>query len=309
MQKIWVIGSEGQLGFYLKERSPNSLLFSRADLDLEKTHLIEENLNKALKEFRPDYLINASAYTKVDLAETERASCQKINVDAPAKMAHWSKQIGARFFHISTDYVYSGLGDKPWTETDEVSPLNFYGLSKLTGERAVLEENSDALIFRTSWVYSHRRENFVLAILKRARTQNFLKVVDDQVGSPTYADHLAEFLLTLAGCDPSKALKAPNARKEAMGKTVSGVYHFADGGYVSRLEFAREILRQASQFEAALKTVEIVPAKTADFPAPAERPLNSRLSLESTQDTFGDVIKPWQQGLTSCLKRIYLAPM
>lgn len=280
MAPVWVAGSTGQLGFYLTERLTDSVSVPKGTASfLRKPGVI------------PRALINATAYNFVDRAETDREACWDLNVEYPRTMAKWAAENQVPFMHFSTDFVYSGEGDQPWRESDVPHPLNYYAESKLGGEKAVLEAYPMAAVIRTSWVYSHRRENFVLAILKRAREKGELTVVNDQVGSPTFADELAANTLRL--------MEHPEFLK-----TSARIWHLSDSGYVSRFDFARGIIEEASRFEPELSRCKISPVKTADFKSPAKRPLNSRLSLERAAK-FGIKPRPWRENLRLCLERFY----
>lgn len=289
MNKAWIIGSSGQLGNYLCEQlGPRAQGFDRAQLNL--TDL--EGLSRALERGEaPSVLINATAYNRVDQAETDRAACLHLNVEVPRALARWCAGHGTRFVHFSSDYVYDGSGVRPWTEEDTPAPVCFYGHSKWLGEQAVREQNPKALVFRTSWVYSHRRENFVLSILKKAETQKELTVVTDQVGNPTYADGLASNTIEIL------------ANGKAAG--VAGVFNLADQGHVSRFYFAKAILKYAAAYNPRLAEVTVREAKVADFKTPAMRPLNTRLNLEKVKTTFGIELAPWQDHLQECLRRYY----
>lgn len=295
MSRFWILGASGQLGASLAEQlgDQQTLLLDRSQLDLSRTQELSLRLDQ-LAEARngeiPQFLINATAYNQVDLAESERDLCYTINAIAPGQMAAWCASNKIGFVHYSTDYVYSGLGDRPWTEEDVAEPLNYYGQSKLEGERNVLSAHTNAFVFRTSWVYSHRRANFVLAILKRARELKQLTIVNDQTGSPTWAWHLAE--LTLSALHDLE-------------RKPGGIYNLCDAGFVSRLGFVERILEIASKFEPSLDNVSISTVETSSLNAPAKRPLNTRLSTEKAQRLLGVRPLTWQGNLERCLERYY----
>ena len=295
---IWVFGATGQLGFHLMERlGPRGATLPRAAYDLARVSELPARL-EALAEEKgpPEAVINATAYNLVDKAESDGETAMRINARVPAAMAAWAGGRGVPFLHFSTDFVYSGEGEEPWRESDEARPLNAYALSKLAGESSVLAAHPRAVVLRTAWVYSHRRENFVLTMLKRARADGRLRVVADQIGHPTWADDLARHALEIADHPETRAGRA------------GGVYNLAGAGAVSRHDFAREILRQALFFEPMLDGTAIEPVRTADFASPAQRPLNTRLSLEKVARVFGVEPRPWREALADCMGLIYGAP-
>jgi dTDP-4-dehydrorhamnose reductase len=294
MKRVWVVGSNGQLGFYLCERlGDRALGIQRAVLDLSKPPAeITACLDQLLATYGvPSAVLNTSAYTAVDKAEQERELCRAVNVQAPQALAAWCQVQSVPFVHYSTDYVYPGSGDQAWRESDATGPLNYYGESKLQGEVAVLAACPSALVFRTAWVYSHFRDTFVRAILKKAASTSTLSVVGDQVGSPTSADELAKLTLDVM-----------NSR--AWGR-ARGVFNLTNSGFVARDDFARAILTEASRFEAKFAAVTVTAARTADYPSAAPRPLNSRLDLSSVCKTFALDPKPWRESLRACIGRIY----
>ncbi|MGE0525493.1 MAG: dTDP-4-dehydrorhamnose reductase [Bdellovibrionales bacterium] len=288
MSRTWVLGPTGQLGFYLVERlGGGARAIGREELDLRDVDQISSRLTILAKAERPGTIVNATAYNAVDRAETEADECMGVNRDAPVAIARWCAEQDVAFVHFSTDFVYSGTGSNIWREEDPALPVNLYGRSKWEGECRVAQAHPGAMIFRTSWVYSHRRSNFVRAILNQARTGRELNVVHDQIGSPTYADNLANYTLQI------------------LARPVGGTYNLADAGYVSRYEFAREILAQASHFEPDLAGVGVRPVDSSTLRLPAARPLNTRLDLTKVRTTFAVVPLEWRQGLSTCLRRMY----
>ena len=196
--KILVTGKDGQLGYALQELSENQFEFTwkftdRSELDI--TNSI--NTQTVLKEFQPDWIINAAAYTDVDGAESNEEIAYKVNADGPYILAKSAKEIGAKLVHISTDYVFDGTKKEPYSENDKPNPLQVYGKSKLKGELLIQDTNISGFIIRTSWVYGNHGKNFVNTILKLAKTKNEIQVIDDQFGSPTYVKDLANVVIEL----------------------------------------------------------------------------------------------------------------
>jgi dTDP-4-dehydrorhamnose reductase len=251
---------------------------TREDLDLSQS----ENIEKKLSVISFDLILNAAAYTQVDLAEKETAVAETINFTAPTKIAEFCAENGKILVHFSSDYVYAGNGNFPQTESTPIEPRNFYGESKALADNAISRLNFHYLIFRTSWVYSAKGKNFVKTMLKLSLTHPTLKVVSDQVGVPTYARDLALYTV--------------NALKAALEKPTfpAGIYHLTNQGEASWFDFAKAILPEHS----------IEPILTKDYPTPARRPLNSRLSLEKFESTFNLHPRNWRLALADCLKEI-----
>jgi dTDP-4-dehydrorhamnose reductase len=285
--KILLLGNTGQLGWEL-ERSL-ACLGQVTATDYPAINLAEpHSILPLLRQVSPQVIVNATAYTAVDRAETEPALAQAINAHTPSLLASEASRLGAAFIHYSTDYVFDGRKGSPYTEDDRPNPLGVYGQSKLDGEQAVLQQGGAALVLRTSWVYSLRRDSFVTKVLSWARQQQTLRLVSDQISGPTWARPLAEItalLLAKAGSD-SAAWLAERA----------GLYHLAGSGYCSRLEWGKEILRLDAHPEEQL-TQEVLPALTADFPTPAQRPLFSALDCSRFTQTFGLRLPDWQAAL------------
>jgi dTDP-4-dehydrorhamnose reductase len=285
--KILLLGNTGQLGWEL-ERSLSTLGQVTAT-DYPAINLTEpHSILPLLRQVSPQIIINATAYTAVDRAETEPKLAQAINAHTPGLLAEEAKRLGAALIHYSTDYVFDGQKGSPYTEDDQPNPLGVYGQSKLEGEHAVLNAGGAVLVLRTSWVYSLRRDSFVTKVLSWSRQQRTLHLVSDQISGPTWARPLAEItalLLAQAGPDPSGWLGER-----------AGLYHLAGSGYCSRLEWGQAILRLDPQPEEQL-TEQILPASTADFPTPAQRPLFSALNCSYFAQTFGLRLPEWQEAL------------
>jgi dTDP-4-dehydrorhamnose reductase len=284
-----VLGARGQLGSALVEQLaargvPCEARDSRG-LDVADAGA----LRRVLGELRPAAVLNAAAYTDVDGCERDPARADAVNAQGPAALAALCAELGSRLLHVSTDYVFDGRASAPLRETDPVAPLSEYGRSKLSGERAVLAASPDFVAVRTSWVFG-RGKNFIASVRARAETvlrdpaAGPLRVVDDQIGSPTYAEDLAPALLDL------------------LDRGGRGLYHLANRGVASRLELARFALSVVgvSSLGAGLADLEIQPVKTVDFPLPAQRPLYTVLDC-SRASALGVELRPWRDAVRSYL--------
>ena len=285
--RIVLFGKNGQLGWELQRTLP--LLGEVLSLDREELDIGElQGIDKVLVEWKPDLVVNASAYTDVDRAESESELAMKINALAPAVMAETSRKLRAAFIHYSTDYVFDGRKRDPYIESDPPNPLNIYGKSKLTGEENIRQAGDAYLILRTSWVYSLRGNSFVNKVLGWARRNSTLKVVGDQIGNPTWARALAEATSLL--------LARPQGNLYDEFEARCGVYHLAGRGYTSRYEWAKQILaadpRRSEQTFQALE-----PGRTDEFPTPANRPLFTALDCTLFEKTFGRQLPPWASTL------------
>lgn len=290
---ILLLGKNGQLGWELhRAMAP---LGAVTALDYPEIDLLDLTKIKAcVYSARPQLIINATAYTAVDRAENETEIAYAINAHAPGMLAELARDLRAGFIHYSTDYVFDGRKGSLYVEADPPNPINVYGSSKLAGEQAVSQVNGAALILRTSWVYSLRRENFVTKVLSWARQQEALRIVDDQIGNPTWARMLAEITAQmLAQAASSEIFAWLYARR--------GIYHLAGDGAASRLEWARQILHLDPQKSTQI-TRETLPASTDEFPAPARRPRNSALNCDRFSQTFGLRLPPWQEALALALE-------
>jgi dTDP-4-dehydrorhamnose reductase len=244
------------------------------------------SLIKFIRATRPDFIVNAAAYTGVDAAEQEVGMANLVNGEAPGALAEEAKKIGAWLLHYSTDYVFDGKSDKPYTETDCPNPLNAYGASKLMGERAIQAVDGAHVILRVSWVYDMRGHNFFTKILSKARTESTLRIVDDQVGSPTPA--------TLVAATTRRLLEFLSDKPN--GATYSGVFHLAPTGETSWYLFARKILKMIGE------TVDTEPISSSSLNSAAQRPRYSVLSSKLLGDTFSITPSTWENYLVSLLK-------
>ena len=285
--RIVLFGKNGQVGWELQRILPS--LGQVIALDYEELDLADlKALEIQLDELKPNLIVNASAYTAVDRAESERDVAMKINGQAPGVMAEAARRSGAMLVHYSTDYVFDGFKGSPYVETDDPNPLNTYGESKLAGEQAIQQAMDAYFILRTSWVYSLRfQSGFVKKVLAWARQNEVLRIVEDQ-GSPTWARMLAEAtgLLIARGGDELGEYFRSHA----------GIYHIAGRGGVSRFEWAKAILaHDPNRDEQLARRVE--PASGSDFPTPATRPANTILDCGHFEKTFGLRVPPWMESL------------
>lgn len=283
--KILLLGNTGQLGWEL-----HRCLLPLGEitaLDYPNIDMSDaDNIRHVVLQTKPDLIINATAYTDVDQAESETHLALAINGTGPGILAQEAKRIDAGLIHYSTDYVFDGTKGEPYTEQDTPNPLNVYGATKLAGERAIQGIGGTYLIFRTAWVYSLRRPCFVTKVLGWARQHETLRIVDDQLSSPTWARSLAA------------ATALVIARGELADK--SGLYHLADSSACSRYDWAQAILENDPLKQEHI-VKEILPAKTADFPTPANRPLYSALNCDRFTDTFELQPAHWNQVLAIAL--------
>lgn len=247
-----------------------------------------------LSEYKPDSIIIASAYTAVDKAETDREQAFQINASTPGLIGEWAAKNGARIVHFSSDYVYSGVGSHARSENEPTNPLNYYGETKLRGDQALLESGASVWILRTSWVYSHVGHNFVKTMLRLGAEREQLAVVDDQVGAPTAASDLAALTSHLLNLCAQPGAAPP-----------TGVYHACAGGFCTWREFAQAIFEEARALGASLKVQDVRSIRTEDFPTPARRPLNSRLSCDKLKREVGFEMPPWRDSLKQCLRILH----
>ena len=293
---ILLLGCGGQVGWEL-QRSLAPLARVTA-LDHDSTQHCGDFANpqgvrETLRALRPDVIVNAAAHTAVDKAEAEPELARLLNATTPGVLAEEAARSGGWLVHYSTDYVFDGSGERPWTEEDTPAPLSVYGATKLEGERLIEASGCRHLILRTSWVYAARGGNFARTMLRLAQERERLTVIDDQWGAPTGADLLADVT--------AHAIRHLQTRPED-----GGLYHCVAGGATNWHSYAKYVLAQAQQGPAAieLKATEVAPVPTSAFPTPARRPHNSRLDTHKLQRTFGLVLPPWQQGVARMLAEI-----
>ena len=284
---ILLLGCTGQVGWELQRTlAPLGELLS---LDFPEIDLTQaDSVRKLIEDRRPQLIVNATAYTAVDRAESEPELALAVNAQAPGILAQAAQTVQAALIHYSTDYVFDGRKGSAYVETDPARPLGVYGSSKLAGEKAIREVGGAYLILRTSWVYSLRRPSFVTKVLEWSRKQPVLRMVTDQVANPTSARMLAEVTSQLL------AQSIPDSY--AWLRERSGIYHLAGSGTASRMEWAQEILRYDPRPQEQVVD-KIEPALTADFPAPAQRPLYSALNCDLFRETFGLSLPDWRIAL------------
>jgi dTDP-4-dehydrorhamnose reductase len=293
--RLLVTGKNGQVGWEL-QRSLQCLgevvAVDRIDFDLA----CPESLASKLDALAPDAIVNAAAYTAVDRAESEEALARTVNGTAPGVMARWAAERGALVIHYSTDYVFDGSGDRPWTPDDQPAPLSAYGRSKLAGEQAIRAEACDHLILRTSWVFASRGRNFVATVLRLAAEREELRIVDDQFGAPTSARLIAD--------STAHVLRAALLERQA-GAFRSEVLHLTAAGVTSWHEFAREIVERVND-RLTLRCRSLTAILSSEYPTPAHRPKNSRLNCSALESRFGLKLPDWHSGLHLCLSEMSL---
>lgn len=292
--RILLTGRGGQLGHEL-ERTLAPLGEVRATTTQELNLADADAICRVVREYRPDMIVNAAAYTAVDRAESEPDRATAVNAIAPAILSEEARKLGAAIVHYSTDYVFDGSKEGWYTEEDATNPLNVYGRTKLEGEQAIAASGVPHLTFRTSWVYGARGSNFLRTILRLARERPELKIVDDQVGAPNWSRWLAE--ATAVVCTHATRI-ARDPRELPSG--AQGLFHLSSAGATSWFGFAQEILRRVAP-EGDRSWARLIAIPTTGYPTPARRPANSRLSSTRLEREFGVKLPDWQTGLALCL--------
>lgn len=271
------------MGNELRELAPSFPQYQFIFTDVDELSITDsEAVAKVFREYQPAYLINCAAYTAVDKAEAEKELNNQINGIAVGILALISKQAGTKFIHISTDYVFNGNASQPLREDDAVDPVNAYGESKLMGEQLAVQNDPKSVIIRTSWVYSYYGKNFVKTMIRLMSEKESIGVVDDQIGSPTYAADLARAILQII----------------SSGKWVPGIYNYSNEGVISWFDFANEIKRQINS------SCVVSPLSTEQFPTPAKRPKYSVLDKTKIQQTFSVRLRDWKESLTECITKL-----
>ena len=287
MPDILLLGRFGQLGWELERTL--APIGEVSALDFPEIDLMNlKDLDEVVHLTRPDVIVNATAYTAVDQAEKDPETAMAINANAPRRLAELAQEYKSALIHYSTDYVFDGDKGSPYIETDIPNPLSMYGKSKLAGEQAIEEIGGAYIIFRTSWVYSLRRDSFVTKVLGWARKQTVLQVVSDQVSNPTWCRMLAEATAQVLA-------KAGELRTGWM-KERHGLYHLAGSGFTSRFDWAKKIL-EFDPYPDEQVVQDLQTALTSDFPAPAQRPLYSALNCDRFTDTFSLRLPDWEEAL------------
>jgi dTDP-4-dehydrorhamnose reductase len=293
--KILLLGKNGQVGWELQRAL--APLGDLVALDRHSANGLSgdlsdpEALRASIRQIKPDVIVNAAAYTAVDKAESETELADRVNGLASQVMAEEALALDAWLIHYSTDYVFNGEGQTPWLETAAVSPVNHYGVSKLAGEQAIIASSCKYLIFRTSWVYGARGNNFAKTMLRLAKDRETLSVIADQIGAPTGADLIADVT----------ALAIQRVQRQP---ELAGLYHLAAAGEVSWHGYATHVIDFAKDNGEELAVTAINPIDTSAYPTPARRPLNSRLNTQKLRDNFSLHLPDWQSGVTRMLREV-----
>lgn len=292
--KILLIGKNGQVGWELQRSL--STLGELIAVDYFDTELCGDLTNldgiaETICRVKPDIVVNAAAHTAVDKAESERDLAQRLNAESVEVIAKETAKIGALLIHYSTDYVFNGEGSHYRAEDEAPAPLNIYGETKLLGELAIANHNPRHFIFRTSWVYATRGANFAKTMLRLAREKEQLAIINDQHGAPTGAELLAD-------------CTAIAIRTERENKTLYGTYHLVASGETTWYDYARYVFNVAKEYSEQLRINEVKSVATSEFPTPATRPLNSRLSNEKFQKSFNVLLPDWRVGVRRVVTEI-----
>ncbi|WP_088242824.1 dTDP-4-dehydrorhamnose reductase [Calothrix rhizosoleniae] len=290
MKNILLIGSNGQVGQELRQILPaygNIIPVTRPIIDLGQP----ESLEPVVQEYQPQIIINAAAYTAVDKAESEPELALAINGTAPGILAAAAKKLGAFLIHISTDYVFDGKHSSPYGENHPTNPLSVYGKTKLAGEEAIRELGSNYIILRTAWVYgTYGKSNFVKTMLRLAAERPEIRVVADQIGSPTWAKDIAGAIAQIVS---------------QLTPEMTGIYHYTNSGVASWYDFALSIFEEAQQQGFPLRVERVVPITTSDYPTPAQRPGYSVLDCARIAAVLGNYPPHWRQSLRKMLAEFY----
>lgn len=292
--RILIFGRIGQVGWELRHKLACLGQVSTVEYP-EVDFTNPDSIRSAVRAVEPAVIVNAAAYTAVDKAESELQLATAINATGPGVLAEEAKRLGSLLVHYSTDYVFDGSKLSPYVETDTPNPINVYGRTKLAGDEAIQASGCDHLIFRTSWVYGARGNNFLLTMLRLGKERAELRIVDDQIGSPTSSECIAQ-----ATSDVLAQVLAPGG---AGMQGRSGVYNFTSAGETSWFGFAKALLtRSAGTYGFAVPN--LIPIKTSGYPRPAQRPMNSRLSCQRLEQTFGVALPPWEDALSLVLETL-----
>jgi dTDP-4-dehydrorhamnose reductase len=279
---VWLIGCKGMLGTEIARQLKNSnidYIGTDIDVDITKLEVLEDFANKNPK---IDWIINCSAYTAVDKAEDDKDFANLLNNIGPKNISSVAKKINAKMIHISTDYVFDGTGNIPYTEDMDVKPIGVYGQTKADGEKSVIDSGCEYYIFRTAWLYGYDGKNFVYTMLKLMESKQELSVVSDQKGTPTFAGDLANCVI--------KTITSKN-------QIPCGIYHCTDLGEITWYDFACEIYKQGKATGKLSNECKINPCSTDEFPTKAKRPAYSVLSKEKIQQTLGIALPMWNESL------------
>lgn len=285
--RIMLIGAKGQIGWELQRTLMTLgevIAVGRNEVDLSSP----DNIRKGIREIKPNLIVNAAAYTMVDKAESESELAMAINGTAPGIIAEEAKLLGAGVVHYSTDYVFNGNQVRPYTEDDPTDPQNVYGITKLTGEKAIQAINVPHLILRTSWIYGLRGKNFLLTMLRLAREREEIKVVDDQIGTPTWSRMVAQSTAQILA-------QGVNNITDFL-ENNGGLYHLAASGQTSWYSFAKTIFElDPNRSQHKLKILGAI--ASSKYPTPAKRPVYSSLDTEKVAKKFGLCLPKWKETL------------
>ncbi len=287
---ILITGANGQLGSELRKlaiSAPPSTIFTFTDI--EELNITDSATVRAFFEQNQfDFCINAAAYTAVDKAETDQEKAQLINVEAVRLLAEQCHRQNAVFIHVSTDYVFDGKSYLPYSENDMTSPTSVYGITKLAGEQIAFQENPQTIVLRTAWLYATFGHNFLKTMLRLAETKSSISVVADQIGTPTYAEDLAQTILQIIDF----------LKVSTKNETLFGVYHYSNEGVASWYDFAHAI------FEMKNVKIALKPIKSSEYPTPAARPAYSVLDKSKIKSSFGVQIPHWRESLKKCIEAL-----
>lgn len=288
MKTILVTGANGQLGNSIRVLSGQYPQYNFLFTDVDTLDITDPAAVKAaIKDNQVNYIINCAAYTAVDKAEDNEELCRRLNSFAVCVLGEAAREAGAKMIHVSTDYVFSGTGYRPYKETDGTRPVSVYGRTKLAGEEGLMEVCPDAVIIRTAWLYSEFGSNFVKTVLRLGKERDELGFVFDQIGTPTYAGDLAAMILSVVTADEKGAF-------------VPGIYHYSNEGVCSWYDFTVKILQIAGI------DCRIRPIETKDYPTKAVRPPYSVLNKSKIKETYKIVIPHWETSLRICMKKLMI---
>ena len=293
--RLLVTGAGGQLGWELsRSLAPlgEIVALGRSACDLARP----KELAQIIHALKPNIIVNAAAYTAVDKAEEEEELATTVNGTAVGVVAEEARKSGALLIHYSTDYIFDGAKNDPYTEDDMPCPINAYGRSKIVGEKAIRQSSADYIVLRTSWIFAARGRNFLRTILRLADERDELRIVADQIGAPTWARDIAgaTALIIDAGC-----------RSRRTGGFVSGFFNLTASGCTSWHGFAEAILGSAKQRSGlSIRCSRVSPISSSEYPTPAARPKNSRLACDRISRQFGIVLPDWRKSLSQCIAEI-----
>lgn len=283
MKSILVTGANGQLGSALQKRADRYPEWTFHFTDIDTLDICKKTqVSEYIRANRIGYIVNCAAYTAVDKAEDDADRCMRMNRDAVHNLGEAACEQNVRVIHISTDYVFDGMGKRPYREDDPTAPVSVYGKTKLAGEQALLNALPDSIIIRTAWLYSETGTNFVKTMLRLGAERSEVNVVSDQIGTPTYAGDLADAIL--------------NILRHA--EFTSGIYHFTNEGVCSWYDFALKIMKEAGH------TCTVHPITTQEYPTRAARPAYSVLDKTKIKQTFGIRIPHWEESLSRCVQTL-----